>query len=281
MKLTSIYVAVAMSLALGACHGGKSEIASGEAVKVNGQAISVAELNEKSGNAHTDAKTSVPGPILKMTIETELLRQAAVQEKLDVDADVHARIANSTRMILATAYMQKQLAAIAKPGDADVAAYFNQNPERFAQRQQYQFQEFSIQPPAGKASEVQALAAKVKSPDELEKWLAANNIPHSSTPATTTGDQLPDAVMQKLKGVKAGGSVVLGDGKQLNVVFVLSEQPQPMLLAQASAAITNQLWDKRKRETLEKMMKQLHDKAKIEYVAPFTENGFSAPATPH
>ena len=274
---------VAMSLSLSGCGDKKTGASANSAIalKVNGQAIHAIEFEMKGGNQAGGGQHSVNGPMLKQTIDMELLRQAAVAAKLDSDERVLAQLALANRMVLSSAFMQKQLDGIAKPSEAEAAAFFNQNPERFAQRKQYQFQEFSLQPPAGRATEIQALAAKVKSPDELEQGLTANRIPHSSTPVTTTGDQLPDAVLQKLKGVPVGGHITLGDDKQMNVVFLLSEQPQPMLLAQASATIVNQLWDKRKRETLDKTMKQLHDKAKIEYVAPYSENGFTAPATPH
>jgi len=280
MNLSSKHLVLiaALGLSLSACNGKKTESMADAkiAMKVNGEPISVAEFNN-SGNMHGDRKQAVSGSMLKMTVEAELLRQAAIQAKLDTDEDIRASIANSTRMILATAYMKKQLSAVGKPSEAEINDYYKQNPARFADRKQYEIREFSIQPPPGKAGEIQAQLNGGKKPDAFDQWLTENKIAHSNAPASVTSDQLPDEVLQKLRNVAVGGAVVVGSKDQMNVIYMLSEQMQPIALAQATTLISNMLMEKHKRETVTNMMKQLHDKAKVEYVPPYTANGLSAP----
>jgi len=70
--------------------------------------------------------------------------------------------------------------------------------------------------------------------------------------------------------------MVLGGDEQMNAVFVLAERKQPISLAEAKPAVAMMLTEKRKQESLDNAMKQLRDKAKIEYVPPYTEKGLPA-----
>ncbi len=266
---------VALSLSLSACTEKKSAgvVEPKIGVKVNGQPISVAELDNRSGRVDDQNKHDVSEAKMKHAVDMELIRQAAVQSKLDADEDVRAKIAISTRTILAMAYMEKQLDAVGNPTEVEITDYYNNNPARFGERKQYEINEFSIQPPAAKVGEIQAQLAKVKKDQEFDQWLTGNNIPHSSSPVTVTADRLPDDVLQKLKDVPVGGHVVLGGNEQMNVLFVLSEHNQPVALAAAKPMIASRLMEKRRSETIDNMVKQLRDKAKVEYVPPYSASG--------
>jgi hypothetical protein len=63
----------------------------------------------------------------------------------------------------------------------------------------------------------------------------------------------------------------------MNVIFVLGKNAQPLTLAEASRVIEFDLANKRKKEIVDSTLKQLHDKAKIEYIPPYSVNGFLAP----
>ncbi len=281
MNQTSKFLIVlaALSLSLCACTEKKpsGSAESKVATKVNGQAISVAELDIKSGNIEGVKKHAISEPMLKSIINLELLHQAAVQSKLDADENVRARIAIATRTILATAYMEKQLAAIGKPSKSEISTYFSQHPERFAERKKYDMQELLIQPPSGQEAEIQTQLGRSKKVDEFERWLTEKQIPHSNNQVSVTTDRITEEVLQKLKNIPVGGSIILGGKEQMHVIFKLAEQLQPVTLAQASPVIENMLMDKRKSEAIDNTVKQLRDKAKIEYVPPYTAEGLPAP----
>lgn len=271
------------SLSLSACTDKKSTDAaesmpagSTVGVKVNGQPISVAELDAKSGRDAGGKKQGLSEDRLKQMVDMELLRQAAVESKLDQDENVRAKIAISVRTILAMAYMEKQLGSVGEPTETEINDYYNNNPARFAERNIYEVHEFNIQVPPGKAGEIRGQLAKAVTPEAFEKWLTANNIPHSGTPLSVSADRLPDDVLQKLKNVPVGGTTVLGGDEQMNAVFVLAAQVQPIGLAEAKPAVAAMMMEKRKQETLDNAMTQLRDKAKIEYVPPYSEKGLAA-----
>jgi EpsD family peptidyl-prolyl cis-trans isomerase len=277
MKQTGklLLLAAALSLPLAACNDKKAAApgAAKVAVKVNGQAINLSELDIKSGNVAGQAKHAVSDQVIKRLVDMELMRQAAEQAKLDKDENIHARLAIAKRTILATAYMEKQLASIGKPNGDEISAFYNQNPARFSARKQYAIHEFSLQAPPGKAEEIQSQAAKGKTVQAFEQWLTQNQIPHNSTPVTVTSYRLPDDVLQKLGKLTVGGNMALIGKDQMNVIFVLGEKSEPLALAQVEPMIASMLVEKRKAETLERMVKDLRDKAKIEYVPPVTANG--------
>jgi EpsD family peptidyl-prolyl cis-trans isomerase len=274
-----IAVASILCLSLAACGQKKAENQGGgkAAVKVNGQVISVAEIDAKMAGLNTDSKHGVSESMFQKLIDMELLRQEAEHSKLDTDEKVQARIAIAKRMVLAMAYMEKQLEGVAKPTEQEVTEFYNQNPARYSERKLYGFQEFSIQPPAGKSEEIQAQVAKIKDFKGYDQWLTDNKIPHGSNPVTMSSDRLPDDVLAKLKDVHVGGAAVVGNKDQLNVIYVLSEQLQPIPLVQVKTTISNMLEEKRKSDVLSNMVKQARDKAKIEYVSPYTATGFTPP----
>ena len=272
----AIVLLAALTLSLSACSGKKAGTgaASSPAVKVNGQVISDAEFQLKGMHKEgTGKKHTISAQAMESMLNMELLRQAAVAEKLDAEESVRARMAVSMRSILATAYLEKVLATVAKPTDADIAAYYNQHPERFSGRRQLTLQEVSIRPQSGKQAEIQAEAAKAGNAADFEKWLQANKIDFNSAPVTNTTDQITDEALQKLKNVPVGGSAILDRSEGMYVIFVVAAQPQPLTLADASPMIANMITEKRRKEVLDGTVKSLRDKAKFEYIPPYTADG--------
>jgi len=279
-KQTLIVLLAALSLSLSACSGKKTEATanSSPAMKVNGQVISAAELQLKGGmhTGEVDKKHPISEQAMQSMLSMELLRQAAVEAKLDADETVRARLAISMRSILAKAYLEKLLAEVAKPTDADISAYYNQHPERFSNRKQLTLKEVIIQPNTGNEAEIRAEVGKAKKITDFETWLQANKIAFNSAPGTATTDQIPEETLQKLKAVPVGGSAIVDGHDGMHVLFVLDAQPhQPLALEQASPMISNMLFEKGQKEALDNKIKSLRDKAKLEYVAPYTAKGLA------
>ncbi len=279
-----LVVAAVLGLALTACHKKEQAAQSGisdtqAVVKVNGQTISLAEFDTRRPQVPGISNQAISKEMMQHVVEMELLRQAGLEDKLDADADTRARLANANRTILASAYLQKLLTATAKPTDPQITDYYNSHPAQFAKRKEYNLQELSLQAPPGREAQIEAQLSKSKKPEDFEKWLSANNIPHDSKMVTVTSDRLPDDVLQKLKDAPVGGSAVLGRKGQMNIMFVVGEEMQPIDLAQAKLMVTNMLMDKLRKDAIDDALKKLQAKAKIDYVPPYTVDGFSPPPT--
>lgn len=275
----SVALLLALSLALSACGNktpGNAPNAAA-AVKVNGQAISDAEFQLKGG-MHAgmgDGRRPISEQTMQSMLNLELLRQAAIKDKLDAEENVRAKLATSMRSILATAYLEKVFAGVPNPSPSDIEAYYKQHPERFAERKQLAMKEVVVGP--GKIAEAdlrKALGQHARAAD-FEKWLLANHIDFNSNPVSNTTDQIPEDALKQLKDLPVGGGAILGSHDGYHVIFILDAQAQPLSLEQASPMIAGQLLENRKKEAMDKAIKSLHDSAKIEFVAPYTDKGLT------
>jgi peptidyl-prolyl cis-trans isomerase C len=276
-KKLMVIVAV-LGVALTACGAKKTADHADVAVKVNGEAITSVELQDKArqhAQILNGQEVSVSGAMIRSQIDMELLRQAAVQDKLDTDKMISARLAESNRFILATAYLQKQMAAIAKPGEAEIKAYFDQHPERYAERKQYDLQELRIKIGPDNAAKIREKLGNGKNFKAFVRWLNENKIPNNGQQLVVTADQMPEEILQKLQGIKPGEAIAIDGKDQLDVILVNAVKPQPVTLVQASPMIEKMLDAKHKQDAMNEMLKQLREKAKIEYVPPYTANGMT------
>jgi peptidyl-prolyl cis-trans isomerase C len=275
-----IALVAVLSLTLTACGVKKTADHADEevAVKVNGEAITSVELQDKARQLNHLGGTqqvTIPAGMIQSKIDMELLRQAAVKDKLDADKSIRARLAESNRFILATAYLEKQMAAISKPGDAEVKAYFDQHPDRYAERKQYDLQELRIQTGPDNAAQIREKLGSGKNFKAFVRWLNDKKIPNNAQQLVATADQMPEEILQKLKSIKPGEAIAIDGKDQLDVILVNAVKPQPVTLVQASPMIGKMLDAKHKQDGMNDMMKQLREKAKIEYVPPYTANGMT------
>lgn len=247
-------------------------------VNVNGKPVTVSEINLKAGVSATEKNLPISPVMMKSLIEAELIRQAAADQKLDQDEAVRAKIANATQSILISAYMEKTLAAIAKPTDADNRAYFDQHPERFAGRKQYDTREIFIPLKPGVADKVKAQLGTVKGADEFVAWLKTNQILHHDKPVSLPSDQILPEIMDKLKNLAVGGHAVLENSTQMSIIFVTALTSQPVTFEQVAGQLSEIVLNDRRQTAINTAVKQLRDKAKVEYVKPYSENGFTPAA---
>jgi peptidyl-prolyl cis-trans isomerase C len=265
-----------LSMVLVGCGAKKKETGQ-VAMKVNGEPIMASDLEwqlEEAGIPPDPA--SINSKTMKAMIDKEILRQAAIKEKLDQDEKVRARIASADRMILADAYMHKQLAAITKPGQADIDAYYGQHPELYSNRQVYGLQEVALkQLPANVAMIKAKLASGIKFKDFLA-WLDQQKLAYNTQQFSASTDRIRTEVVDKLKNVHVGQAVSLESPEQFVVLFVESAQSQPISAAEAAPLIMKRLYGKKMGESMENALDQLRKQAKIEYFPPFTANGRSS-----
>lgn len=269
-------LAAALALLLTACGEKPATTATAAAMKVNGETIGVAEVEAKlQSYAHLPVaqKQSVTATVLTSFVDSELLRQAALRDKLDDDAALQARLAGVTRLILANAYIEKTLAAVAKPGAAEIKAYYDQHPDRFAQRKLYELRELVVLGSPAVLAEVDAKAAGIKDLGKLSAWLLEKKLPYNEQPLSVTSEKVLESVLEKLRATRGGEIIRLpGEGK-MTVLLVSKVEAQPLALEQASDMIASQLFEQRQGEAMKTAMKTLRDKAKIEYLPPYQVYG--------
>lgn len=263
-------LAATLSLLLVAC--GEKPATTAAAMKVNGEVISTAEIEAKlQSYAHlpVEQKQSVTDTILTSYADMELLRQAALKDKLDHDAALRARLAGTTRLILANAYIEKTMAAVTKPAAAEIKAYYDKHPDRFAQRKRYELREMVILGSPATLAEADAKATEVNDLGKLGAWLLQKKISHNEQPLSITSEKVLESVLEKLRATRGGEIIKLPGKDKMTVLLVSKVEPQPLSLAQATDMIANQLYEERQGAATKNMMKTLREKAKIEYLPPY------------
>jgi hypothetical protein len=105
--------------------------------------------------------------------------------------------------------------------------------------------------------------------------LAEKKIPHGSRQQVVAPDNMPEDILLKLYKTPVGGAISLVDANQISILRVNKVQAQPVALEQASPEIETKMLDKRKADVMETALKQLREKAKVEYVAPYGESGLT------
>jgi EpsD family peptidyl-prolyl cis-trans isomerase len=243
------------------------------AMKVNGKAISVAEVESQLLQYQSlpdERKQAVTKNLLASLADSEMLHQAALKEKLDLEQAMQIRLNATRRLILANAYIESTMAAVPKPSDADVQAYFEANPARYAERKMYDLQEISIQAAPQQVAAIDALLAGPLQLDALMDHLRDRKIQHVDQHLVVSAEKVLEPILQKLGNARQGEFIRLADQGKLTLLFVNAIQAQPLSLDQATPLIQAHLYEARKAESMEAMLKQLRDQTRIEYFPPYS-----------
>lgn len=277
-------LALAVALSLAGCGDKKEEdkAASQVAAKVNGDEVTVHQLNHelsKLGNLTPEQSTQAANQVLRSIVDQQLLVQKAIEDKLDRDPQVLQTLEAARRQILSQSYVQKVTASVPAPTDAEITEYFNKNPALFSERRIYRLQEISIQASPDNIEAIKAELAKAKSLGDFVQWLKDQKIPARAGQSVKAAEQLPLELLPRLAQMKVGQAINVANGNILNIVVVADSQSQPKTLEQAKGDIERFLANSKKREVALADLKQLREKAKIEYLGAYSEAGKeSAPA---
>lgn len=269
-KSTSLAIALVLSLTLSAC--GQKQGNGPAAVKVNGAALPVAQLDfevGQLGQLSEAQKKQATEKILKAMVDQQLLVQAANADKLNDDAEVKLRLEAARNQILADAYVAKLAKAIGKPAESEVADYFNKNPALFSERAIYQLQELQIQSTSGNVAEIKAKLDGDRDLNKFAAWLQSQSIPMRVRPFTKPAEQLAEGMLAKLKDLKPGQYIAVEQDQQLTLVILAGVEKRPVTLEQARDAIERFIVNRKKREHVDVALKTLREKAKIEYQSPY------------
>jgi EpsD family peptidyl-prolyl cis-trans isomerase len=257
---------------LSACD--KNQVSTPVAATVNDTSISVAEIEHKLkqySHFPEDKKKNITQTLLKGTIDTELLRQAAIDEKLDQDESVRLSLLQANRLILANAYVEKQRNSVAKPTPAEVKVYYDQHPGLFGERRIYELREVSFQPKPDNEAEILAKLGDGIAFEAFTRWLTEQKIRHATRSQVMSPDDMPENVLAKLSKLSVGGVSEVRGANHLTILRIDNFQPQPVSLEQATPAIEGKIMELRKTEAMEAAFKRLHEKAKIKYLPPYSE----------
>lgn len=262
---------------LAACgkSGGSHEPATQVAVKVNGDEISVHQVNQALGRAgplSAEQASAAGKKILEQLIDQQLLIQKSIEKKLDRDPEVLSAIEASRRQILSQAYLERSVAAgMAKPGADEVGKFYTAHPELFAQRRVYRFQELSIIAPAAQLPELREQVGKTKNLNEITAWLQAHQMRYNASMSVRAAEQLPQELLPRIAQMKDGDIGFNETAGGATVVQLAASQTIPMAQTEATPFIERFLLNQKRTEMASGELKQLRETAKLEYMGDFVK----------
>jgi len=268
--------AVILAVSLAAC-GDKAEKKPGQALaSVNGQEVTVLQLNEELMRANVPAaqQEAARKRMLEALIDRQLLESEAAKEKLDRDPKVMQSIERGKSMIIAQAYLQKRIGQPARPTRTELEQYYTQNPQFFANRKVFDMHQLVL--PAREVTDaVKAAIDASKSLDEVATWLDERKIKYNRGQLTRSTQELPPELSNKLTAIPKGQLFIIREGERSILMSIADVKDAPLTVDQAAPQIEQFLVNKKNKEAAEAEIKRLRASAKIEYL-----NKADAPATP-
>ena len=257
-------------LALAACSHGDGEKKPGQAlVRVNGEEVTVYQLNEEMRQVNTPAANpdAQRKQLVGALVDRQLLVEEALKQKLDRDPNVMEAIERARAQILAQAYLKTKVADLPKPDKGEVDAYYAAHPEFFAQRKLFDMRQFVV---ASKDfnNELKGVMDNAKSLDEVAAWLDAHKIEYAKSQAMRTSPELPPQILSKMQGPDKTELFLLHNDDKDILMSVTAIKDMPIAADEAAPQIAQFLANKHGQEAADAELKRLHSVAKIEYLNP-------------
>jgi EpsD family peptidyl-prolyl cis-trans isomerase len=279
LPCTGLLMAMTLGLIAG-CGNGKEKAASQVAARVNDSEISVHQVNFllQQREVRQDAVEAARRQALSRLIDQELAVQKALNLKIDRQPAVLQALEAAKREVLARAYVERVAEAATPPSAAEMEKFYKDKPALFAERRVYQLQELNIELPREQLPELSKRLSAAKDMDSFTEYLRSSNIRYMQNRAVRAAEQLPLERLDEFAKMKDGQARLIPTPSGATVLVLVKSQVQPVELEKAKPAIEQYLASQRKRELVERDMKDLRTAAKIEYVGKFAEASASAPA---
>jgi EpsD family peptidyl-prolyl cis-trans isomerase len=277
-----MYAAMLLTaVSLAACGGGKDKKPGQSLASVDGEEITVMQLNEELARANVQAaqQAAASKQLLEALIDRQLLQNAAVKEKLDRDPKVAQAIERAKAMVVAQAYMQKHLGTPAKPTREDIEAYYRDHPVFFSQRKLFDMRQLLLAT-RDLDDAVRAEIDKAKTLDDVAVQLDARKIKFGRSQLARSTADLPPEMSSKLQAMNKGQLFIVREGERSLVITIAEIKDSPVGLDAAAPQIEQFLINQRNKEAADAELKRLRAAAKIELLQKDAAPAASAPAAP-
>ena len=268
--------AVMLPLAFGllaACSDKNDKPATQVAARVNDKEISVHQVNYvlQQQEVRQEAVEAASRQVLERLIDQELALQKAVDLKMDRQPAVLQALEAAKRDVLARAYLARVAEAATKPTPAEIDQFYKDKPALFSERRIYQLHEINIQAGQDRVPELGKRLGAAKDIGEFTKYLQASDIRFMQNRAVRAAEQLPLEQLDEFARMSDGQAKLIPTANGAIVIVLAGSQSQPVPLEKARPAIEQYLSTQRKRELVERDIKDLRAAAKVELVGKFAE----------
>lgn len=242
--------------------------------KVNSDEISIHQVNyqlSRMGQMNEAQSKAAAKQILARLVDQQLLKQQALEAKLDRDPRILQVLESSKNEILAQAYLEQLMSKAAKPSTTEIDTFYNEHPELFENRRVFRLQELVVDVKKDKFADVENSLKTIKGINEIATWLKDNNYPFTANSNVRAAEQLPLELLKKMQALKVGDVVLVPTERSLNIVHLAASQSAPIARDKATPIIEQYFMNQNKTNLAKKEMADLNAKAKVEFVGAFAD----------
>ncbi len=276
-------VTAMLAVSLVACGSSEAKKpASQVAAKVNGQEISVHQINFALARANAGAIPPEQAPkvrqeVLNKLVDQQLVVEQAVEKKLDRSPNVMMALEAARQEILARAYFEQMGAGLGQPTPEEAKKYYTEHPQLFAERRIFNIHEITLQSSdKDVVDQMRTMISGGKSMDDIAAWLKGKDIKFNAGAAARPAEQIPLELLPRLHSLKEGQGMVIQGPASTIVMRMAGIRQAPVTEEQAMPTIGKYLANQRLKEAMTSELKQLRDKAKISYVGEFADTAKAA-----
>ena len=273
MPARSRFLAITAScLAVAACG---SEPTGQSVAVVNGEEISVAEVNAELASANLPAsadRKQVMPQLLQRVIDRRLLAQQASDQGIDKSPEFLNRQRRLNEDLLIGLATKRQADSMRIPDQRTIDRFIAENPSMFAQRARLQLNQLVFDPPA-RPDAMDRLKVG-NSLAELAATLTELGIPYTQTPAQLDTATVPPPVLRQIEALPPGAPFIVPLNGKMYASVITGRETTPVSQAENRRLAVEAIRNRDLRASLEGQLKRLRSEAEIEYQA-----GYAPPAT--
>ena len=274
MKTMNLRTGIALAVVLGGLAACKQEATGQVAAVVNGEEITLQELNSELGGAelpkNVDRK-AIQQAALQRIIDRRLLALAAKDDGLDKGGDylIKRRVLDDT--LLAQLLSQKAGQAVRVPTQIQIDKYIADHPAMFTNRTIYALDRIQFPMPADPAS-LKSLET-IHTMQGVAEKLTQMNIRFARGGGQMDSAQIPKAVLDRILSLPAGEPFVVPQSGMVLVNVITGSRAAPIIGDDARPLAVQAMRNEELSKTIEQRLKPQRETAKIEY-----QSGFEPPA---
>lgn len=275
MRTTKLHVAVGCALAICSLAGCKREATGQVAAVVNGDEITLQEINAELGTAEmpkgVDRKL-VQQAALQRIIDRRLIAGTARDDGLDKDPQYIARQRRVNELLLIEMLSQKAEKTQRMPDAAAIDKYIAEHPARFGARTLYTAERVQFPMPAN-PEQLQALKDD-HSMEAVTKRLESMGIKFQRSAGQLDSATISPQVLARLQALPPGEPFLVPENGQVTIAVLTGSKVMPFTGTEARPVAAQLMRKEELAKQLQQRVKTAREGAKIEY-----QEGF-APAKP-
>jgi peptidyl-prolyl cis-trans isomerase C len=258
------------ALAMLALSGCKREATGQVAAVVNGDEITLAELNQEIGTDRLPPnvdKKAIQRMALQKIIDRRLVSQAARDDGIDKQPEYLARQRQASELLLIQMFGQKLNRAARMPEASAIDRYIADHPTVFGQRTIYKLDRIQFPMPADPA---QLRAIKDDHTlDAVATRLNSMGIKSVRGLGAMDSAQLPPPILARILALPPGEPFALPEGNAVTVAVITGSEPRPFVGADARPVALERLRMQNLETTLADRLQTARTSARIEYQQGF------------